>query len=72
MFCRLIGDCLVSSGFLCYEGAFSWEFRNNMVYNKWVTDVKKRNIPLSSPFRIEKLLTDDVEISKWGSEGLRV
>nr|XP_039267660.1 dynein heavy chain 10, axonemal-like [Styela clava] len=67
---RLIGDCLVSSAFLSYEGAFSWEFRNNMVYKDWVHDVTKRNIPLSDPFRIEKLLTDDVEISKWGSEGL--
>ncbi|XP_076804944.1 dynein axonemal heavy chain 10-like [Clavelina lepadiformis] len=67
---RLLGDCLISSAFLSYEGAFSWEFRNNMVYNDWVHDVTQRNIPLSDPFKLESLLTDEVEISKWGSEGL--
>nr|XP_026696380.1 dynein heavy chain 10, axonemal isoform X1 [Ciona intestinalis]XP_026696381.1 dynein heavy chain 10, axonemal isoform X2 [Ciona intestinalis] len=67
---RLLGDCLISSAFLSYEGAFSWEFRNSMVYEDWVKDVTQRKIPLSDPFKLESLLTDEVEISKWGSEGL--
>ncbi|XP_060895064.1 dynein axonemal heavy chain 10 [Labrus mixtus] len=67
---RLLGDCLISAAFLSYEGAFSWDFRNEMVYEVWVKDVQERGIPLSQPFRIESLLTDEVEISKWGSEGL--
>nr|XP_057927446.1 dynein axonemal heavy chain 10-like isoform X3 [Doryrhamphus excisus] len=67
---RLLGDCLVSSAFLSYEGAFSWDFRNEMVYETWVDDVQERGIPLSKPFKVDNLLTDEVEISKWGSEGL--
>ncbi|XP_028270606.1 dynein heavy chain 10, axonemal isoform X2 [Parambassis ranga] len=67
---RLLGDCLISAAFLSYEGAFSWEFRNEMVYQIWVQDVQKRGIPLSQPFKVENLLTDEVEISRWGSEGL--
>ncbi|KAM9822155.1 dynein axonemal heavy chain 10-like isoform 2-T2 [Syngnathus typhle] len=67
---RLLGDCLLSAGFLSYEGAFSWEFRNLMVYETWVNDVKERGIPLSKPFKVDNLLTDEVEISRWGSEGL--
>uniref|UniRef100_A0A3Q2PNV9 Dynein axonemal heavy chain 10 n=1 Tax=Fundulus heteroclitus TaxID=8078 RepID=A0A3Q2PNV9_FUNHE len=67
---RLLGDCLVSAAFLSYEGAFSWDFRNEMVYQIWVEDVKKRDIPLSQPFKVESLLTDETEISRWGSEGL--
>ncbi|KAM9822995.1 dynein axonemal heavy chain 10-like [Syngnathus typhle] len=67
---RLLGDCLLSAGFLSYEGAFSWEFRNLMVYETWVNDVKERGIPLSEPFKVDNLLTDEVEISRWGSEGL--
>ncbi|PVD32839.1 hypothetical protein C0Q70_08286 [Pomacea canaliculata] len=67
---RLLGDCLVSSAFLSYVGAFSWEFRNDLVYQDWVNDLRKREVPLSDPFRIESLLTNDVEISKWTSEGL--
>ncbi|TKS80370.1 Dynein heavy chain 10, axonemal [Collichthys lucidus] len=66
----LLGDCLISAAFLSYEGAFSWDFRNEMVYQKWVKDVQERGIPLSQPFKVENLLTDEVEISRWGSEGL--
>ncbi|XP_027024931.2 dynein axonemal heavy chain 10 isoform X2 [Tachysurus fulvidraco] len=67
---RLLGDCLICAAFLSYEGAFSWDFRNTMVYEVWQKDVMERDIPLSQPFRIESLLTDEVEISRWGSEGL--
>ncbi|TRY94050.1 hypothetical protein DNTS_011956 [Danionella cerebrum] len=67
---RLLGDCLICSAFLSYEGAFSWDFRNEMVYKVWQEDVLQRGIPLSQPFRLENLLTDEVEISRWGSEGL--
>lgn len=67
---RLLGDCLLAAAFLSYEGAFSWDFRNEMVYQKWVKDVQERGIPLSQPFKVENLLTDEVEISRWGSEGL--
>ncbi|XP_067862341.1 dynein axonemal heavy chain 10 [Heptranchias perlo] len=67
---RLLGDCLICAAFLSYEGAFSSEFRNEMIYDEWQSDVLKREIPLSQPFRLENLLTDEVEISRWGSEGL--
>ncbi|XP_053509735.1 dynein axonemal heavy chain 10 isoform X2 [Ictalurus furcatus] len=67
---RLLGDCLICAAFLSYEGAFSWDFRDEMVYEVWQKDVMERGIPLSQPFRIESLLTDEVEISRWGSEGL--
>ncbi|CAL8251349.1 unnamed protein product [Boreogadus saida] len=67
---RLLGDCLIGAAFLSYEGAFSWDFRNQMVYEVWEEDVRERGIPLSQPFRVEVLLTDEVEISRWGSEGL--
>lgn len=32
--------------------------------------MQERGIPLSQPFKLENLLTDEVEISRWGSEGL--
>ena len=67
---RLLGDCLLCSAFLSYVGAFSWEFRTEMVYNHWKNDVVEKNIPMSNPFKLEDILTNDVEISKWNSEGL--
>ncbi|XP_075852592.1 dynein axonemal heavy chain 10 [Microcebus murinus] len=67
---KLLGDCLLCAAFLSYEGAFTWEFRNEMVNEIWQNDILEREIPLSQPFRLESLLTDDVEISRWGSQGL--
>ncbi|XP_006149290.1 dynein heavy chain 10, axonemal [Tupaia chinensis] len=67
---KLLGDCLLCAAFLSYEGAFTWEFRDEMVHQVWQSDLLQREIPLSQPFRLEGLLTDDVEISRWGSQGL--
>uniref|UniRef100_H3BAL0 Dynein axonemal heavy chain 10 n=1 Tax=Latimeria chalumnae TaxID=7897 RepID=H3BAL0_LATCH len=67
---RLLGDCLICAAFLSYDGAFNWEFRNEMVYIVWQQQILDEEIPLSQPFRVENLLADDVEISRWGSEGL--
>ncbi|XP_064619187.1 dynein axonemal heavy chain 10-like isoform X2 [Lineus longissimus] len=67
---RLLGDCLLSSAFLSYIGAFSWEFRTKMVYGDWQQEVQDKEIPLSQPFKLEELLTNDVEVSRWTSESL--
>jgi len=61
---RLLGDCLLSSSFLSYVGAFSSEYRTSMVYDMWQKDVLKHEIPLSQPYHLEALLTNDVEVSK--------
>lgn len=61
---KLLGDCLLCSAFLSYEGALTWEFRDEMVNQVWQHDILERGIPLSQPFRLENLLTDDVEISR--------
>jgi dynein heavy chain, axonemal len=36
----------------------------------WARDVAGASIPLSSPFKLEALLTSDVETAGWASEGL--
>nr|XP_023024309.1 dynein heavy chain 10, axonemal [Leptinotarsa decemlineata] len=67
---RLVGNCLLCSGFLAYCGPFTYEFRREMVYIEWQKDILAKEIPLSQPFRLEKNLTTDVEISTWTSENL--
>ncbi|XP_038008579.1 dynein heavy chain 10, axonemal [Motacilla alba alba] len=67
---KLLGDCLLAAAFLCYVGAFSWEFRHEMLYRMWQEDILSREIPVSHPFKLESLLTDEVEVSRWVSEGL--
>ncbi|GMH41526.1 hypothetical protein BSKO_09436 [Bryopsis sp. KO-2023] len=67
---RLVGDCLLTSSFLSYAGGFTFDYRDAMVYKLWQTDVGERKIPVSQPFRLETLLTSEVEITNWASEGL--
>ena len=67
---RLLGDCLICAPFLAYVGAFSWEYRDRLVYQMWQNAIVQRGIPMSQPFRVEQMLTSEVEISKWTAEGL--
>ena len=67
---RLLGDCLLGAAFLSYLGAFSWDFRNDLLRKEWEADIINKNIPKSDPFKIDELLTSDVEVSRWTSEGL--
>ena len=67
---KLVGDCLTGSAFLSYCGAFNFDLRKKMVYEHWKVDLIEKNIPNKEGFRLEKFLTNDVEISRWASEGL--
>jgi dynein heavy chain len=68
---KLVGDCLVCSSFLSYVGPFDFGFRKKMVYEHWVGDIEAKQLPFNEKnFRLEALLSSDVEISQWNSEGL--
>ena len=67
---RLLGDCLLGAAFLSYACAFNFEFRQRMLYSDWLEDLKKREVPVSGDFSLQALLTTDVEVAQWGSEGL--
>ncbi len=41
-----------------------------MIYDRWLGNVIEKQLPHKDGFRIEKLLTNDVEMSKWASNGL--
>lgn len=66
----LVGNCLLAAAFLSYAGPFSFEYRQDMVYANWLTDLKSREIPLADSFTLENMLSTDVEISQWSSEKL--
>lgn len=67
---NMIGTCLLSAAFMAYAGAFSWDFRKTMIFDDWLDDIVRRDIPVTQPYQIDRNLTDDVEISTWSSEGL--
>ncbi|KAJ3336288.1 Dynein heavy chain 10, axonemal, partial [Gonapodya sp. JEL0774] len=66
---RLLGDCLLVAGFMSYTGSFNWEFRNEMIYQKWLVDLKSK-VEISENFKVEKIVATDVEMSRWASDGL--
>ena len=67
---QLIGNCLLSASFLSYVGPFSYEFRKAMIYDDWKNSLIEKELPVTLSYRLETSLSDDVEISKWNSEGL--
>ncbi|PFH33986.1 dynein heavy chain family protein [Besnoitia besnoiti] len=67
---ELVGNCLAGSAFLAYAGPFTFEFRQQMVYEHWANEVRRRQIPCAVDFRLERLLTSDAEVAKWTGEGL--
>eukprot|EP00927_Polykrikos_kofoidii_P034569 TRINITY_DN29308_c0_g1_i1.p1 TRINITY_DN29308_c0_g1~~TRINITY_DN29308_c0_g1_i1.p1 ORF type:complete len:3708 (-),score=892.28 TRINITY_DN29308_c0_g1_i1:94-10965(-) len=67
---RLVGDCLVCAGFVSYAGPFNHQFRTEMTYNDWQMKVKERSIEKSDDFKLQTLLTSDVEIAAWSGHGL--
>ena len=41
-----------------------------MIMEDWREDIMGKKIPMSQPFKLEAILTNDIEISKWRSESL--
>eukprot|EP00756_Hemistasia_phaeocysticola_P021124 Hpha_TRINITY_DN15757_c2_g7::TRINITY_DN15757_c2_g7_i2::g.37596::m.37596/K10408/DNAH; dynein heavy chain, axonemal len=66
---RLIGDCVIGAAFLCYLGAFTFEYRKSIV-DDLKQDVQSREIDMSADFGLEGLLANEVLVSKWNAEGL--
>jgi dynein heavy chain len=67
---KLVGDCLLGSSFLSYVGAFTTDYRKDLIYDKFQNDVRSRNIPISPSFTLEGLLTTDSQIQSWVGNGL--
>lgn len=66
---RVAGDGILAAAFLSYAGPFTFELRQDLL-RIWQSDVINRSIPFTQPFKLEEILTDDVEISRWVNEGL--
>jgi len=41
-----------------------------MIFGHWKKDLQEKQIPNNELFRLETFLTDEVEVSRWASEGL--
>jgi dynein heavy chain, axonemal len=59
---RLFGDCLLAASFLSYAGAFTTDYRMEMIYDKFLGDVVTRQVPATTPYKLEALLTSDAVV----------
>uniref|UniRef100_A0A5K3F2S1 AAA_lid_1 domain-containing protein n=1 Tax=Mesocestoides corti TaxID=53468 RepID=A0A5K3F2S1_MESCO len=67
---KLMGHCLLASAFLNYLGPFTQEFRTQLLYRDWFDSVVNDEIPMTEGFKVDELLTTEMEISVWNSQGL--
>ena len=65
----LVGNVIISAGFISYLGPFTAEFRRDIA-SSWVILCKELAIPSAELFSLEKVLGDPVEIRNWQIMGL--
>ncbi|XP_056424627.1 dynein axonemal heavy chain 8 isoform X2 [Hyla sarda] len=66
----LAGDVLVATAFLSYCGPFNEAFRNLLLKDIWVKEIRSRNIPLSENLSVVSVLVDQLTVSEWILQGL--
>ena len=66
---RLVGDVLLCTGFLSYNGPFNQEFRTTLL-KKWKKEISSQKIPYSDDINIINMLVDATTIGEWNLQGL--
>ncbi|KAL1116324.1 hypothetical protein AAG570_005819 [Ranatra chinensis] len=66
-----VGDVLLSSGVVAYLGAFTVDFRNELIRN-WNKTCSELDIPCSASFSMSATLGEPVKIRAWNISGLPV
>ena len=66
---KLVGDIFLSCACISYYGAFTGEYRAELV-SKWSEGCLEREIPFSDPFSLVSTMGEPVVIRSWGIAGL--
>lgn len=64
---RLVGDALLSAACISYLGPFTGPFRAQLL-DRWRTECKALDIPVSPTFSLQQTLTTPMEIRSWQSQ----
>jgi len=67
---RLVGDVAMACAFISYAGPFNQLFRDYIVKEKFMLDLKLRNIPVSQNISLTEFLVDAGTVGDWNMEGL--
>ncbi|KAM3593194.1 uncharacterized protein V6R79_007624 [Siganus canaliculatus] len=66
---HLVGDVLLSTGFLSYSGPFNQEYRG-LLQEQWKESMTQNAIPFSPDLNVTALLVDNATVSEWNLQGL--
>ncbi|CBZ32638.1 dynein heavy chain, putative [Leishmania donovani] len=67
----LVGDVLLSASFVSYIGPFSKAFREQIVEQDWLPEIKKLGIPMTEGLDVTMdVLTSEAAVASWNNEGL--
>ncbi|XP_026217964.1 dynein heavy chain 5, axonemal [Anabas testudineus] len=66
---HLVGDVLLSTGFLSYAGPFNQEYRS-LLLELWKKEMEEKRIPFSPDLNVIGLLVDNATVSEWNLQGL--
>ena len=66
----LPGDCVIAAGFMSYAGPFPSEYRDALVKDTWLKQVKELVIPSSPDFDFASFLADPSDVRDWNIQGL--
>ena len=65
----LIGDVFNASGYISYLGAFTGQYRDNILKG-WMEMCKDASILVSDDFTLQKVCASAVEVREWNIQGL--
>lgn len=66
---RLVGDTVICTGFLSYQGPFNQDYRNVMT-KEWQKLLTDKRIPFSPSINVVDYLTSSQQMQEWASQNL--
>jgi len=67
---KLPGDVVVAAAFMSYAGPFPSEYRDRLVSQTWLPQVKALRLPASARFDFSMFLADPSDVRDWNIQGL--
>ncbi|CAF0978027.1 unnamed protein product [Adineta ricciae] len=64
------GDCLLAAAFLSYMGPFLSQYRDRMMNEIWVKEIRKLTIPCNPDFNFANFLSIPTQVRDWNIQGL--
>ncbi|XP_051578639.1 dynein axonemal heavy chain 2 [Myxocyprinus asiaticus] len=66
----LVGDCLLAAAFLSYMGPFLSNYRDELVTDIWMKQVRELDVPCSPGFSFAVFLSKPTAVREWNIQGL--